>query len=161
MADMKKSKKKTATKSTVKKAAKRRISTNNAAKKRSAAQGSAPAKVKYVDGFVLPLTDENREAYKKMSKKAGKIWRDHGALEYRECIAEDVSNDCGTPFPQMAAANAGESVIFAWIGYKSRRHRDQVNKAVMADPRLKMDMEKMPFDVKRMAFAGFEVIVDA
>ncbi len=119
----------------------------------------------YVDGFVLPIPEKNLAAYRRMAKKASKIWREHGALEYRECVAEDVETKCGLSFPRGIKAKAGETVVFAWIVYKSRAHRDRVNAKVMKDPRIKEDMDmnpkEMPFDVKRMIYGGFEMIVDA
>jgi uncharacterized protein YbaA (DUF1428 family) len=97
-----------------------------------------------------------------MSRRAGKVWRDHGALEYRECVAEDLKNTFGVPFTRAAKPKSGETVVFSWIVYKSRAQRDRVNKKVMKDPRIAADMDakKMPFDVKRMVYGGFEVIVD-
>lgn len=115
----------------------------------------------YVDGFLLPLKTENVADYKKMSKKAGKIWREHGALDYRECVLDDAIPHCGVPFGKIAKAKEDETVIFAWILYKSKAHRNQVNKAVMADPRMNKIMpEVAPFDVKRMGYGGFKTIVE-
>ena len=117
---------------------------------------------RYVDGFLVPVPKKNIDAYRRMSQRAGKIWRDHGALDYKECLAEDLNNEFGTSFVKAAKPKAGETVIFSWIVFKSRAHRDKVNAKVMKDPRLAADMnvKKMPFDVKRMAYGGFEVIVD-
>jgi uncharacterized protein YbaA (DUF1428 family) len=117
---------------------------------------------RYVDGFVLPVPKKNLEAYRRMSRKAGRVWRDHGALEYRECAGDDLKTKMGRSFPQLAKAKGGETVVFAWIVYKSRAHRDRVNAKVMKDPRLAKMMEPkaMPFDVKRMAYGGFKVFVD-
>ncbi|MCC7305833.1 MAG: DUF1428 domain-containing protein [Alphaproteobacteria bacterium] len=115
---------------------------------------------KYVDGFVIPMPKKNIGAYKKMAQKACKIWMEHGALDYNECVGEDLKMPFGLPFPKLAKTKPGETVVFAWITYKSRKHRDAVNKKVMADPRLEMDMDKMPFDIKRMSYGGFEVIVE-
>ena len=117
---------------------------------------------RYVDGFVLPVPKKNLEAYRRMSQRAGRVWRDHGALEYRECAAEDLRNKFGLPFQKLVKPKAGETIVFSWIVFRSRAHRDRVNAKVMKDPRLAqdMDMKKMPFDVKRMSYAGFEVIVD-
>ena len=117
----------------------------------------------YVDGFLLPLPKRNLAAYVRMSKKAGKIWMDHGALEYRECAGEDLDVKMGVPFPRAVEVEKGETVVFSWIVYKSRAHRDRVNAKVMKDPRMAkmMDPKAMPFDVKRMFYGGFEVIVDA
>jgi len=117
----------------------------------------------YVDGFVLPVPKRNIEAYRKIARKAGKIWREHGALEYRECVADDVPPGKLTSFPKSVKLKPNEVVWFSWIVYKSRKHRDAVNKKVMNDPRLaKMGTpESMPFDAKRMIYGGFKVVVDA
>lgn len=117
----------------------------------------------YVDGFVLPVPKKNIQAYFRMAKKAGKIWREHGALEYRECVGDDLSVKMGLPFPRLANLKAGETVVFSWIVYKSRAHRDRVNAKVMKDPRLNglCDEKSMPFDVKRMTYGGFKVVVTA
>src|ERR687896_621078 len=106
----------------------------------------------YVDGFVVPVPKKNIDAYRKLSRKAGKIWREHGALEYRECVADDVKPGKYTSFPQSVKLKTGETVVFAYIVYKSRAHRDRVNAKVMKDPRLAnmMDPKAMPFDAKRM-----------
>jgi len=119
--------------------------------------------MKYVDGFVLPVPTKNLAAYRAMAKAASKIWRDLGALEYRECVGEDLVQKCGIPFTKLAGTKKGETVVFAWIVYKSRKHRDAVNKKVMKDPRIAKMMEgkKMPFDVERMAYGGFEVLVES
>ena len=117
---------------------------------------------KYVDGFVLPIPTKNLAAYRKLAQKGAQLWREHGALEYRECIAEDMDVKCGLPFPRGIKAKKGETIIFAWIVYKSRAHRDKVNAQVMKDPRTSegMDEKTMPFDVKRMIYGGFEVMVE-
>lgn len=119
--------------------------------------------MKYVDGFVIPVPTKNVAAYRRISQRASKVWREHGALEYRECVGDDLKIKMGFPFPVMAKAKRDETVVFAWIVYKSRAHRDAVNAKVMKDPRLikMMEKEAMPFDVKRMAYGGFKVIVDA
>lgn len=115
----------------------------------------------YVDGFLLPLKTENVADYKKIAKKAGKIWREHGALAYQECVLDDAIPHCGVPFGKVAKAKEGETVIFAWIVYKSKAHRNQVNKAVMTDPRMNKIMPGTPpFDVKRMGYGGFKTIVE-
>jgi uncharacterized protein YbaA (DUF1428 family) len=116
----------------------------------------------YVDGFVLPLPKRKLDAYRRMSRKAGKIWREHGALEYRECVAEDVAMGKVTSFPRAVKRKPSETVVFSWIVFKSRAHRDRVNAKVMKDPRLAdmMDPKDMPFDGKRMVYGGFEVLVD-
>jgi uncharacterized protein YbaA (DUF1428 family) len=115
----------------------------------------------YVDGFVLAVPRSKLQSYRQMSQKAGKVWREHGAVEYRECVGDDLKMKMGVPFPRLAKAKPGEAVVFSWIVYKSRAHRDRVNAKVMKDPRLaKMMKEPMPFDVKRMSMGGFKVIVD-
>ena len=116
----------------------------------------------YVDGFVLPVPKRNIDAYRRIARKAGKIWREHGALEYKECIGEDVPMGKVTSFPRSVERKRSETVVFAWIVYKSRAHRDRVNAKVMEDPRMAdmMDMKDSPFDAKRLIFGGFEVFVD-
>ncbi len=118
---------------------------------------------KYVDGFVLAVPKKNLAAYRRMARLGGKVWREHGALEYRECVGDDMQVKMGVPFPRLAKAKSGEIMVFAWIVYESRAHRDRVNAKVMADPRLAnmMDGKGMPFDVKRMSYGGFKVLVDA
>lgn len=115
----------------------------------------------YVDGFVLPVPKKNLDAYRKLARKAGKIWKEYGAIEYIECVADDVQPGKTTSFPQSVKLKPDEVVVFSWIVYKSRAHRDKVNKLVMADPRLmaSMDPKAMPFDGKRMFFGGFKPIV--
>ncbi|HKQ47234.1 MAG TPA: DUF1428 domain-containing protein [Phycisphaerae bacterium] len=117
----------------------------------------------YVDGYVLPVPKKNLKAYVGIAKKAGKIWRDHGALEYRECVGEDLNVKFGMPFPKLVKPKTGETVVFSYIVFKSRAHRDKVNAKVMKDPRLMQmcDPKKMPFDCKRMVYGGFETLVDA
>lgn len=116
----------------------------------------------YVDGFVLPVPTKNLKAYLLMAKKAGKIWREYGALEYVECVADDVKKGKFTSFPQSVKLKTGETVVFAYIVYKSRKHRDRVLKKVMSDPRLAemCDPKKMPFDGKRMFWGGFKSAVE-
>ena len=116
----------------------------------------------YVDGFVLPVPKKNIAAYRKMATTAGKVWREHGALDYKECIADDVKKGKSTSFPQAVKLKPGEVVWFSWILYKNRQHRDSVNKKVMKDPRIAAQMtgKAMPFDVKRMMYGGFKVFVD-
>ena len=116
----------------------------------------------YVDGFVLPVPKANVEAYREMARRAGKIWREHGALQYRECLADDVKPGEHTSFPQAVKLEPDETVVFAWIVYESRARRDEINAKVMADPRLAdmMDPKKLPFDGKRMFWGGFEMFVD-
>ena len=116
----------------------------------------------YVDGYVLPVPKKNVDAYRRMAKKASKIWREHGALEYRECVGDDLDIKGLVPFPQRIKVKKDETVIFAWVVFKSRAHRDRVNAKVMKDPRLtEMDPHAMPFDHKRMSFGGFKVLVEA
>jgi uncharacterized protein YbaA (DUF1428 family) len=114
----------------------------------------------YVDGFVLPVPKKNVAAYKRLARKAGKIWREHGALAYVEAVADDVKPGKHTSFPQSVKLKADETVVFAYIVYKSRRDRDRVNAKVMSDPRLKMDPASMPFDGMRMFWGGFKPIVE-
>lgn len=118
---------------------------------------------KYADGFVIPMPRKNLKAYAKMARAACEVWMDHGALEYFECVGNDLKTKWGVPFPKMAKTRPGETVVFSWILYKSKAHRDAVNKKVMKDPRLKamMDPKKMPFDMKRFTYGGFEVLVEA
>ena len=116
---------------------------------------------KYVDGFIVPVPRKKLEVYRKMAKKAGRVWREHGALEYAEHVADDVKVGKVTSFPRSVKQKPGETVVFSWITYKSRAHRDSVNKKVMADPRVKdmMDPKGMPFDGKRMIYGGFKILV--
>lgn len=116
---------------------------------------------KYVDGFVLPVRKRSVDAYRRMARKAGKIWREHGALEVRECIADDVKVGKYTSFPRSVKLKSNEVVWFSWILYKSRQQRDRVNAKVMKDPRIAsmMDGKSMPFDGKRMIYGGFKVDV--
>lgn len=117
--------------------------------------------MQYVDGFIVPVPKKNLKAYQAIARKAGKVWREHGALDYRECVAEDVKVGKWTSFPQSVKLKPGETVVFSWITYKSRKHRDSVNAKVMKDPRLTkmMDPKAMPFDGKRMIYGGFKTIV--
>jgi uncharacterized protein YbaA (DUF1428 family) len=115
----------------------------------------------YVDGFIVPVPKKNLQAYRRMAQKAGKVWREYGALAYQECVADDVKVGKWTSFPRSVKLKAGETVVFSWIVYKSRKHRDTVNAKVMADPRLAgMDPKSMPFDGKRMIYGGFSPIVE-
>jgi uncharacterized protein YbaA (DUF1428 family) len=118
--------------------------------------------MRYVDGFVVPVPKRNLNAYRRLARKAGKVWRDHGALEYIECVADDVKPGKVTSFPQSVKLKAGETVVFAYIVYKSRAQRDSVNKKVMKDPRLAdmMNPKALPFDGKRMFWGGFKLLVD-
>ena len=117
--------------------------------------------MQYVDGFVLVVPRRKLKDYKRLAQKAGKIWLEYGALEYRECVGDDLKVPHGTPFPRMTKLKAGETVVFSWITYKSKAQRDRVNKKVMSDPRLAkmMDPNAMPFDFKRMAYGGFKTLV--
>ena len=117
---------------------------------------------RYVDGFVLAVPKKNIEAYRRMSTKAGKVWREHGALEYRECVGDDLKVKGMRSFLQLMKPKPGETIVFSWIVYKSRAQRDRINAKVMKDPRLAsmMDPKGMPFDAKRMVYGGFGVIVD-
>ncbi|MFN7020912.1 MAG: DUF1428 domain-containing protein [Phycisphaerales bacterium] len=119
---------------------------------------------KYVDGFVIPVPKKNLAAYKRLAKVACKVWMEHGALEYRECVGEELVSKFGVSFAKLSKAKAGETVVFAWIVYKSKADRNRINAKVMADPRIAKAMSpkvKMPFDPKRMAHGGFEVLVEA
>jgi len=117
----------------------------------------------YVDGFIVPVPKRKLAAYRAMAKRGAKVWREHGALEYRECIAEDVKVGKRTSFPRSVKLKPGETVVFSWIVYKSRAQRDKIMAKVMKDPRLAdmMDPKKVPFDGKRMIYGGFEMFVDA
>ena len=117
----------------------------------------------YFDGFVVPVPRKKLDAYRRMAKTASKVWRDHGALEYVECIADDVKPGKVTSFPQSVKLKPGETVVFAYVVYKSRAQRDRVMAKVMKDPRLAkyMDPKKMPFDGMRMFWGGFKVMVKA
>ena len=117
----------------------------------------------YVDGYVLPVRKKNLQAYRRIAQKAGKIWREHGALEYKECVGDDLAVKWGVPFPRQMKLKPGETVVFSYIVFKSRAHRDSVNAKVMKDPRLAamMDASSMPFDCKRMIYGGFKTIVEA
>ncbi len=118
--------------------------------------------MKYVDGYVLPVPKKNLPAYRRMAEKAGKVWREHGALEFRECVGDDLKTKKIKSFPTLVRPKRSETVMFSWIVFKSRAHRDAVNARVMKDPRLAkmMDMKAIPFDSKRMAYGGFKLMVD-
>ena len=114
----------------------------------------------YVDGYLVPVPKKNIKSYRRVAQQAGKIWREHGALDYKECVGDDLNTKMGVPFPKSAKAKAGETVIFAYVLFKSRAHRDRVNAKVMKDKRLFEGMPKeMPFDMKRMAYGGFKTLV--
>jgi uncharacterized protein YbaA (DUF1428 family) len=114
----------------------------------------------YVDGFLLTVPARKLAVYRRIAAKAGKVWKDHGALEYRECVGDDVNVKWGIPFPKLVKPKRGELVVFSWIVYKSRAHRDKILPKIMQDKRLKMDPKSTPFDMKRMSYGGFKVIVD-
>ena len=117
----------------------------------------------YVDGFIVPVPVKNLRAYRRVAQLAGKVWREHGALEYREFVADDVKVGKWTSFPRSVKLKRGETVVFSWIVYRSRDHRDRVNAKVMKDKRLAkmMDPKAMPFDAKRMIYGGFKVLIEA
>ena len=116
----------------------------------------------YVDGYVVPVPKSKVQAYRRMAQKAGKIWREHGALEFRECVGDDLKVKGLVPFPRLARVKAGETVFFSWVVYRSRAHRDRVNAKVLKDPRIaKMSEKEMPIDMRRMAYGGFKVLVDS
>jgi uncharacterized protein YbaA (DUF1428 family) len=119
-------------------------------------------RARYVDGFVLPVPKGKINAYLRLARMCGKIWLEHGALEYRESLGDDLRVKMGIPFPQMVKIKPKETVIFSWITYKSKAHRDSVNSKVMKDPRMEnMDPKSMPFDPKRMVYGGFKILVNA
>jgi uncharacterized protein YbaA (DUF1428 family) len=116
----------------------------------------------YVDGFIVPVPKKKLAAYRRLARLAGKVWRENGALDFKECIADDVKKGKWTSFPRSVKLKPSETVVFAYIVYKSRAHRNQVNAKAMKDKRMAgMDMKSMPFDGKRMIFGGFKVMVDA
>jgi uncharacterized protein YbaA (DUF1428 family) len=115
---------------------------------------------RYVDGFVIPVPKKNLKQYERIAKKAGKVWREHGALEYLECVGDDLKNNFAAQFPKTLKAKPNEIVFFSFIVFKSRAHRDKVNAKVMKDPRITSMGKEMPFDVKRMLYGGFKALVD-
>jgi uncharacterized protein YbaA (DUF1428 family) len=121
----------------------------------------------YVDGFLIPIPKKNLARYRRLAAQAGKVWRELGALEYRECVGDDLAIQGMIGFPRRAGTKPGETVLFSWITYRSRAHRDQVNTKVMKDPRIVKLMESMkeergsPFEFRRMSYGGFKVLVDA
>jgi uncharacterized protein YbaA (DUF1428 family) len=117
----------------------------------------------YVDGFVIPVPKRKLEAYRRLARKAAKIWRDNGALDFKECVADDAKKGKWTSFPRSVKLKPGETVVFSWITYRSRAHRDKVNAKVLTDKRFAAmaDPTTMPFDGKRMIYGGFKVFVDA
>ena len=118
--------------------------------------------MKYVDGYVLPVAKKHLPAYRRMAQMAGKVWRKHGALDYKECVGDDLKNQWGTPFPQMMKLKPGETVVFSYVVFKSRAHRDRVNAKVIKEMQKMsdMNMKDAPFDMKRMTYGGFKVLVD-
>lgn len=116
----------------------------------------------YVDGFVIPVPKKHLNAYLRMARKAGEVWMDHGALEYRECVADDLNVKMGVKFTTLLKTKSSETVVFSWIVFKSRTARDRINAKVMKDPRLAkmMDPKTMPFDCNRMSYGGFKAMVD-
>ncbi len=117
--------------------------------------------MKYVDGYVLPISKKNLQAYCRLAQKASAVWREYGALEYRECVGEDLMVKWGVRFPRLLKLKPGETVIFSWIVFKSRAQRDRINAKVMKDPRFaNMDPKSMPFDVERMVYGGFKILVE-
>ncbi|MGH9921459.1 MAG: DUF1428 domain-containing protein [Nitrososphaerales archaeon] len=121
-------------------------------------------KGRYVDGYLLPLPKKNLQSYRRMAQMAGKVWRKHGALDYKECVGDDLRNKWGTAFPRTVKLKKGETVVFAYIVFKSHAHRNSVNSKVMKDPVMNDPKYKdmpMPFDVKRMVYGGFKILVDA
>lgn len=114
----------------------------------------------YIDAFLMTVPTDKLDAYRRLARKSGKIWREYGALEYRECIGDDLNLPYGLPFPKLMKLKPDETAVFSWIVYKSRAHRDRVNAQVLKDPRMDMDMKDMPFDTKRMSCGGFKIMVD-
>ena len=115
----------------------------------------------YVDGFVLPIPKKNVKAYLSMARLGCKVWREHGALDYHECVGDDLDIGMGTTFPRGIRCKRGETIVFAWIVYRSRAHRDRVTAKVMRDPRIaEMSGKRMPFDMKRMMMGGFRTLVE-
>jgi uncharacterized protein YbaA (DUF1428 family) len=116
----------------------------------------------YVDGFVIPVSRRKMDAYKAMARRAAKVWKEHGALSYHECVADDVKVGKRTSFPRSVKLKPGEVVVFSWIVYKSRAHRDRINAKVMKDPRLAdmMDSKTLPFDGTRMIYGGFKPFLE-
>jgi uncharacterized protein YbaA (DUF1428 family) len=118
-------------------------------------------KAGYVDGFVIPVPKNKLNAYRKMARLGGELWKEYGALEYRECVGDDLNVKWGRLFPKLLRLKPSETIIFSWIAFKNKAHRNSVNAKVMKDPRLAdMDEKTMPFDMKRMSYGGFKVIID-
>lgn len=117
--------------------------------------------MRYVDGFLLAVPKRKLQLYRRIAQRAGRVWREHGALEYRECAGDDLKVRFGMSFTRTAKLKAGETAVFSWIVYKSRAHRDRVNAKVMKDVRMqKLMKDPMPFDIRRMSYGGFNVLVD-
>jgi uncharacterized protein YbaA (DUF1428 family) len=116
--------------------------------------------MRYVDGFVIPVPKKNLKIYARMARMGAEIWMKHGALDYKECVGDDLESKWGTPFPRTMKLKPGETVVFSYIVFKSRAHRDRVNAKVMKEMEKMGDMKEMPFDMKRMAYGGFKVLVD-
>ena len=116
----------------------------------------------YVDGFVLPVPKRKLSAYARLARKAAKIWREYGAIDYKECVGDDLDVKMGVPFPRQIKSKPGETVVFSYIVYKSKAHRDRVNARIMKDPRIlnMCDPKNMPFDMKRMLYGGFTTLVE-
>jgi uncharacterized protein YbaA (DUF1428 family) len=117
--------------------------------------------MKYVDGYILPVPKKNLKAYIRMARMGERMWRKHGALDYKECVGDDLKTKWGTTFPRMMKLKPGETVVFSYIVFKSRQHRDRVNAKVMTEMEKMGEPMDMPFDVKRMVYGGFKVLVDA
>jgi len=117
--------------------------------------------MQYVDGYILPVPKKNLKSYIRMARIGEKMWRKHGALDYKECIADDLQTKWGTPFPKMMKRKPGETLVFSYILFKSRAHRDRVNSKVMKEMEKMGEPKDMPFDMKRMVYGGFKVLVDA
>jgi uncharacterized protein YbaA (DUF1428 family) len=117
--------------------------------------------MKYVDGYVLPVPKKKLQAYRRMAQMGAKVWRKHGALDYKECVGDDLKTKWGTPFPRMMKSKPGEVVVFSYIVFKSRADRDRVNAKVMKEMEKMCESKDMPFDAKRMVYGGFKVLVDA
>jgi uncharacterized protein YbaA (DUF1428 family) len=117
--------------------------------------------MKYVDGYVLPVPKKNLKTYMQMARMGEKMWRKHGALDYKECIGDDLKTKWGIPFSRMMKLKPGETVVFSYVVFKSRAHRDRVNAMVMKDMEKMVEPKDMPFDIKRMVYGGFKVLVDA
>lgn len=116
--------------------------------------------MRYVDGYVIPIPKKSLKAYSRMAKAGAAVWMKHGALDYKECVGEDLQTRWGTPFSRLMKLKRGETVVFSWVVFKSRAHRDRVNAKVMKEMEESCGMEQMPFDIKRMVYGGFEVLVE-